>query len=76
MLKVPIENWWASDRESLITGQPSCQNIDALEDTDLLLFPKADFEKFAREVPAFARANRQIVEPHIHGQPSPHLNCR
>lgn len=53
MLKFSIENWWAGDRESLMTGQTSRQNIDALEDTDVLLFPKADFEQFAREVPAF-----------------------
>lgn len=53
ILKFSIENWWAGDRESLMTGQPSRQNIDALEDTDVLLFPKAGFEQFAREVPAF-----------------------
>jgi CRP-like cAMP-binding protein len=53
MLKFSIENWWAGDRESLVTGQPSHQYIDALEDTDVLLFPKDDFDQFAREVPAF-----------------------
>nr|GFC44348.1 hypothetical protein [Tanacetum cinerariifolium] len=53
MLKFSIENWWAGDRESLVTGQPSRQYIDALEDSDVLLFPKVDFEQFAREVPAF-----------------------
>ncbi|WP_211223362.1 Crp/Fnr family transcriptional regulator [Hymenobacter norwichensis] len=30
MLKFSIENWWAGDRESLLSGQPSRQNIDAL----------------------------------------------
>lgn len=53
MLKFSIENWWAGDRESLMTSQPSRHNIDALEESDVLLFPKADFEQFAREVPAF-----------------------
>jgi hypothetical protein len=53
MLKFSIENRWAGDRESLVTGHPSRQYIDALEDSDVLLFPKADFNQFARDVPAF-----------------------
>jgi CRP-like cAMP-binding protein len=32
-----IENWWTGDRESLISGKPSKYNIEALEDSDLLL---------------------------------------
>jgi CRP-like cAMP-binding protein len=38
-----IENWWASDRESLMNQTPSKYFIDAWEDTELLLIKKTDF---------------------------------
>jgi hypothetical protein len=31
-LRFGIENWWMSDRESFVTGQPSKSRIDAPED--------------------------------------------
>jgi len=40
ILNLSIENWWTSDRESFQKGTPSIYNIDAWEDTDLLLLPK------------------------------------
>src|ERR1700741_4157698 len=38
-----IENWWASDRESLLNQTPSKYFIDAWEDTEVLLVKKVDF---------------------------------
>ena len=32
------ERWWTGDRESLLTGKPSVNNIDALEDSEVLDF--------------------------------------
>lgn len=37
-----IENWWICDRESAVNKTPSTYNIDAIEDSELLLI---DFEK-------------------------------
>lgn len=35
-----IENWWTGDRESLTSGKPARYNIDAVEDTELILFAR------------------------------------
>ena len=42
ILNLCIENWWTSDRESFYKQKPSIYNIDAWEDTELLLLPKAN----------------------------------
>ncbi|QEM05098.1 Crp/Fnr family transcriptional regulator [Mucilaginibacter rubeus] len=47
------ENWWTGDRASLLTGEPSKNNIDAIEDTELILITKANFDRLCRDIPAF-----------------------
>ncbi len=47
------ENWWTGDRASLLTGEPSKNNIDAIEDTELILVTKTNFDRLCREIPAF-----------------------
>src|SRR6185369_10873284 len=47
-----IENWWAVDRESYVMLTPSVYNIDAWEDTDVLLVAKADFLNQMSAIPA------------------------
>src|SRR5258705_13344134 len=42
IIKLFIENWLASDRESLMNKTPSIYFIDAWEDTDALLVTKTD----------------------------------
>jgi CRP-like cAMP-binding protein len=53
MLRFAIENWWMSDRESITTSRASHNNIDALEDSDLLLWTKPSFDMLTEEIPAF-----------------------
>ncbi|MVT12026.1 Crp/Fnr family transcriptional regulator [Chitinophaga tropicalis] len=53
IMKFCIENWWAGDRESLLTGSPSQCNIDALEDSVLILFKKEDYDELRKKIPAF-----------------------
>lgn len=54
ILNLCIENWWTSDRESFHRETPSIYNIDALEDSDLLLLPKENglYSK-VNAIPAF-----------------------
>jgi CRP-like cAMP-binding protein len=42
IIRLFIENWWASDRESLMNKTPSIYFIDAWEDTEVLLVTKSD----------------------------------
>ena len=53
-----IEDWWVSDMYGFITGGPSLTNIEALEDSELLLIEKNDFEKLLLEIPKFERLFR------------------
>jgi CRP-like cAMP-binding protein len=47
------ENYWISDRESIASGMPSKYNIDAIEDSEILLLKKEDFEMIRKTIPAF-----------------------
>lgn len=46
------ENWWAGDRASYESGQPSIYNIEALEDSEAVLIVKPVFEQMCKEIPA------------------------
>lgn len=47
-----IENWWTGDRESIISGQPSKYNIEALEDSELLLVTPEGMDRLQATIPA------------------------
>ncbi|MET0466299.1 MAG: Crp/Fnr family transcriptional regulator [Chitinophagaceae bacterium] len=57
-----IENWWIGDRESLLSGNPSKFNIDAVEDSELVLFAHQNFEKLCMDIPAFGNMVSQILQ--------------
>jgi CRP-like cAMP-binding protein len=52
ILNFAIENWWTGDRESLLSGKPAVFNIDALEDVEVILIPKQEFDQLCQEIPA------------------------
>ncbi|AXY74524.1 Crp/Fnr family transcriptional regulator [Paraflavitalea soli] len=62
ILQFSIENWWAGDRESLITGNPAQSNIEALEDSVILLFTQEQFATICKEIPAFNSMVINILE--------------
>jgi CRP-like cAMP-binding protein len=51
ILNFGIENWWMGDFESHITGSPSKSNIDALEDSELLIWAVGNFKLLLAEIP-------------------------
>jgi CRP-like cAMP-binding protein len=53
-----IENWWASDRESAVMLTPSRYNIDAWEDTELLIATAGDMLDLITRLPAFGQMTR------------------
>jgi CRP-like cAMP-binding protein len=63
ILRFAIENWWITDAESFRTGQPAVGAIDALEDTQVLLWSRENFERLKREIPAFG-----ALESHLAGR--------
>jgi CRP/FNR family transcriptional regulator, anaerobic regulatory protein len=57
-----FENGWYSDLESFLTGEPSWQNIQALEPTQLLLISRDNLYRLYEQVPVFERFGRLLIE--------------
>ena len=57
-----MENWWVGDREAFLSGQPSRFNIDAIEDSEIVLMEKQKYDAICRELPAFNDMVNKIIE--------------
>ena len=57
-----IENWWASDFESLITNTPATYSIQCLENTELIQFTYENRELLYEEIPKLERVYRIIFQ--------------
>jgi CRP-like cAMP-binding protein len=55
VLRLYIENWWATDRESVRNGVPSGYFIDAWEDTECLIVKKTDLAYLVDRTPAMTK---------------------
>lgn len=62
ILTFAIEDWWISDMYGFITGKPSLTNIDAMEDSELLLIEKTAYEELVLRVPKLERFFRIILQ--------------
>lgn len=56
------EGWWTGDIQSFKTQTPSLLNIDALEDSELLMIAKSDMDLLYEKVPKYERFSRLILE--------------
>lgn len=57
-----VEDWWFSDIYGLITGNPSLTNIDALEDSELLLMERTAYEAMLLRIPTLERFFRIMLQ--------------
>jgi hypothetical protein len=65
ILNLCIENWWTSDRESFQKQTPSIYNIDAWEDTDLLMLPRDNgYYDRVNSIPAFNEMRIKLDDNH------------
>jgi CRP-like cAMP-binding protein len=64
MVQLFIENYWVSDRESMSMLTPSIYNIDAWEDSELLITTRAGFLDLRKRVPSFAETLTVMDERH------------
>ena len=62
ILAFAIDDWWASDLQSFLTGEAATFNIDALEDSRLVLLDREAREKLMRAVPKMERFFRLLQE--------------
>lgn len=62
IVRVGVENWWMGDRESWVMNSPSLYNIDAWENTEMLLINRANTLELIKKVPAFVEMTRLLDE--------------
>lgn len=62
ILQFAPEGWWIDDMYSSVTGEPSESNIDALEDSELLLLTASAREELLRQAPVFERFFRLLLQ--------------
>lgn len=62
VVQFAMEDWWISDMLSALTGQPATFNIDALENSELLLLESKLQEKLCAEIPKFERFFRLLLQ--------------
>lgn len=56
------EGWWIGDMYSSLTGEPAENNIDAIEDSELLLLTSQAHEQLLRDAPVFERFFRLLLQ--------------
>jgi len=62
IIQFAIEDWWISDPNSFLSGLPSTYNIDALENSEVLLLEKSAREKLLDFCPKMERFFRILIE--------------
>lgn len=61
IMRFAAENWWICDLESFHQELPAKGAIEALEDSELLLWSKENWEALKREIPAFNALQTQVI---------------
>lgn len=59
------EGWWLSDFNSFLSGVPAVFNIDAIEDSELLMISRANYEALTLTVPIMDRYLRILFQNSI-----------
>lgn len=57
-----LENSWYTDYASFLTGQPTLENVQALENSEVVQFKKEDLYKLYNQMPIFDRVGRVFAE--------------
>ncbi len=65
ILQFASEGWWVADLSSFLTDEPSFLNIEALEDSELLMINKTDWEAAMKKIPVLEHYFRIILQNHL-----------
>lgn len=68
IMRFAAENWWICDLESFHQEVPAKGAIEALEDSEVLLWSKENWEALKREIPAFNALQTQVVSRSLEAQ--------
>ena len=56
------ENYWSGDEESLLNGTPARFNIDAIEDSEVILIEKTNFEVLCKKIPQLNDLTNLLIQ--------------
>jgi CRP-like cAMP-binding protein len=62
VIQFAIGDWWIGDLQSYLSGEPSLYNIDALEETEVLLLDKSARDNMLTALPKLERFFRLLME--------------
>lgn len=65
IMQFAFEGWWIGDHYSFLTAEPSVYNIDALEDSELLLLSRGAEEQLLQKIPKFERYFRLLLQNNV-----------
>ncbi len=65
MIHFAWEGWWMADTLSFLSGEPSTYNIDAIENSELLMITLDGFEEMVDQVPVMERYFRKLFQMNI-----------
>jgi CRP-like cAMP-binding protein len=57
-----FEGYWLNDLYSFLSGKPAIFNLEALEETKVLVLSKTNFDKACDEIPCFERFFRILIQ--------------
>ena len=64
IIQFAVKDWWVSDLHSFLSGSPSKYNIDALQNSEVLLLEKSARDKLLDACPKMERFFRLLMEAH------------
>ena len=62
IIQFAIEDWWVSDLQSFLSGLPATNNIDALQNSEVLLLERSAPEELLNNCPKMERFFRLLIE--------------
>jgi CRP-like cAMP-binding protein len=65
IVQFAFEGYWIGDQYSFLTGEPSIFNIDAIEDSELLLLSKQSQDELLDKMPQFEKFFRLLLQNNL-----------
>lgn len=65
VLNFALPKWWVGDINSFYNGTPAFQNVQALEDSELLVIDPERKEELFRKIPKLERVFRIVIQKHL-----------
>ena len=62
IIQFAIADWWVSDLNSFLSGKPATENIDALDDSEVLLLEKSARDELLNACPKMEKFFRILIE--------------